>query len=161
VGLDVAVLCSRQELGEAAAEALEALAGGGDIGSRESSSRDGSSSEAGSSDAGSVGEAEDSSSECTLDDAERSSSGGHARLVWLRPVASAAESWQQLEPALEQLEGVRGSCLSRHGAVRPSLRSALPRHISRAPRQFADPLRTPRTSLLAPRSGVQQPALCR
>lgn len=171
LALDIAVLCPREELGEAAARALEALAGSGSTSSDSSSSIDSSSSS-------NSGEAACS---CEVDNAHPSlpacgcaadssgtSSGTSLRLVWLQPVATAAESWQQLEAALELLEGAReaSSCTSASStrlgpaAGSAAARSALPAQISRAPRQL-DPLSRPRTALLAPRSGLQQPALCR
>lgn len=136
LSLDVAVLCSREELGAGAVGALEALT---------SCRRD---------DGGE--EADSAAAPCRA---------ASSRLLWLTPIETAEEMWLQLEPALEQLEagssGRRGAssppAVRRDGSSSPS---ALPRHISRAPRQF-DPLRHPRTSLLASRSGVQQPALCR
>ena len=160
VSLDVAVLCSREELGAAACVALETLAASDSTSSGSSSEASDageaavSSSGSGSNAGGAVEPAASSGSE---------SNTGHVRLVWLRPVATAAESWEQLEPALEQLEGgsSSGSAPAASAGAALAQRSALPRHISRAPRQFADPLQRPRTSLLAPRSGVQQPALCR
>ena len=137
VSLDVAVLCTREELGAECAAALEALASG---------------------------EAADASSSCGGErEGTAPAAPSSARLLWLTPVDAAAESWQQLEPALEQLESrgrpssIDGSSSSASGSSGTSggARSALPARISRAPRQ------NPRTSLLAARSGVQQPALCR
>lgn len=143
VSLDVAVLCTSDELGAECAAALAALTG--------AQAAAASGSESGSEEG-----------EGDLPAASRAT-----RLLWLSPVDTAAESWQQLEPALEQLEsGARqssgiatgggssagGGSISSGGS---SGQSALPRRISRAPRQ------TPRTALLAARSGVQQPALCR
>lgn len=176
VSLDVAVLCSRQELGDAAAAALEALTCSGGSGS--SSSEEGGEEEAASSDRNTSGseeaeereEQESGSAEGVAAAASPSRSSGASRLLWLTPVDPAEESWQQLEPALEQLERRRASagatpssggssssptCTGDSGGA-----SALPRQISRAPRQY-DALRHPRTSLLSTRSGVQQPALCR
>ncbi len=148
VSLDVAVLCTSQELGADCTAVLQALTGG-----------DAATASSGSSAGGSEGESPPPSSA--------------TRLLWLSPVDTAAESWQQLEPALEQLEGGPrrsssdiASNISTAGASAGASgggissggsgdQSALPRRISRAPRQL------PRTSLLAARSGVQQPALCR
>lgn len=152
VSLDVAVLCPRDELGPAAVQALEALACSDD-----SSSSGGNTEQAGAEEAGEGGASPASPSS--------GSSGSSAnRLLWLTPVDSAAESWQQLEPALEQLERRRASAspqaVRSGGGGSGAGVSVLPRRISRAPRQL-DGLRQPRASLLAARSGVQQPALCR
>ena len=145
VSLDVAVLCTSEELGAECTAVLGALTG--------------SEAAAGSSDS------------CSASEGGAPAPASATRLLWLSPVDTAAESWQQLEPALEQLEsGARrrssaattsdnsgssgsGGGISSRGGSREQ--SALPRRINRAPRQY------PRTSLLAARSGVQQPALCR
>lgn len=166
LALDVAVLCPREELGEAAACALEALAGGGSASTNGSSSSSSSSSVEAACSGGA-----DAAPSCTQSGsgaADVRSASPSLRLVWLQPVATAAESWQQLEAALELLEGGReasgGSAASR-GQLRGATGGAgthpsLPAQISRAPRQL-DPLSRPRTALLAPRSGLPQPALCR
>jgi hypothetical protein len=146
VVLDVALLCPRSELAAPALAALEALTGG--CGDSEGLQGEGAAEPAG------VG-------------------SGCGRLVWLSPVPSAAESWQQLEPALEQLEGSRGAAAaagrpcegssgsgSEGGGGGADAAAVPPQRISRAPQVF-DPLRHPRAPLLALRSGVQQPALCR
>ncbi|KAI3428537.1 hypothetical protein D9Q98_007360 [Chlorella vulgaris] len=151
VGLDVAVL---GELHSGAAAALEALTGSSSSGPGIATTLESSTS------------SEESSAS--------TSCGVGIRLVLLAPVAAAVESWQQLEPALEVLEarysiqsgssdngeaggGSSSSSGSGNGAVQVQ---AVLRRIGRGPRQF-DPLQHPRTPLLAMRSGVQQPALCR
>jgi hypothetical protein len=151
VSLLITVLCPPEELGSAAAGALEALAGNG----TSSSSSD------------------EAASGCSSDEegegceAVGKPSRSRIRLVWLTPVESAAESWQQLEPALEQLESSSSMAAAAAAASAAAVdvssssgRSALPPLISRAPRQY-DALRHPRTPLLATRSGIRQPALCR
>ncbi|KAL4428393.1 hypothetical protein ABPG75_002482 [Micractinium tetrahymenae] len=161
LALDIAVLCPREELGEAVASALEPLASSNSLSSSSASIEEAACSSQAtavpSSAAGGCGGAGGVSSSSTS-----------LRLVWLQPVATAAESWQQLEAALELLEGGRepsgsgGAASTQLHPVTSSsgTRSVLPAQISRAPRQ-PDPLSRPRMALLAPRSGVQQPALCR
>ncbi|KAL4858889.1 hypothetical protein ACK3TF_001264 [Chlorella vulgaris] len=151
VGLDIAVL---GELDSGAAAALEALTGSSSSGPGIGTTLESSTSSEGSS---------------------TSTSGGVGiRLVRLAPVAAAVESWQQLEPALEVLEARHsvqsgssdtgeaggGSSSSTGSGDGAEQEQAVPRRISRGPRQF-HPLQHPRTPLLAMRSGVQQPALCR